>query len=142
MSSSLKYTFALFPNTALSFAIKFMFQYERNSSSKMRHLSLVNMNTNLFGPNEYNLLSLLTCMCGWSCVYLVLSWYLEKIMPGDYGVRLPFYFPFMVGNLALVSLDSHLWHKRRNFFKYLYNASVGEKSVWLSQSQPFLAHFF
>ncbi len=29
-----------------------------------------------------------------SLLYLLMSWYLEKILPGEYGVPLPFYFPF------------------------------------------------
>ena len=70
---------AFMPNTALTFAIKFVFQYERSS----QHLSLTNMHVSLFKTiqhgSEYNLLSLLISMIVWSFVYLGASWYVEKI---------------------------------------------------------------
>lgn len=37
----------------------------------------------------------LIAMLLWSAVYLILSWYIERIFPGEYGIKLPFYFPFM-----------------------------------------------
>lgn len=40
--------------------------------------------------------SLWIAMIFWSIVYIVLGWYLEKVFPGEYGVKMPFYFPFMV----------------------------------------------
>ena len=39
---------------------------------------------------------LILVMLFWSCFYLILSWYIERIWPGEFGVKLPFYFPFMV----------------------------------------------
>jgi hypothetical protein len=37
-------------------------------------------------------------MIGWSIIYVVIHWYLEKILPGEFGVPLPFYFPLMVSS--------------------------------------------
>ena len=105
MTTFYKYTFAVFPNVAFSLAVKFMNQYERSS----RPLSMWNMHVSLFTQEDdqegavgvYTLSSLLLVMCMWSAMYLVVSWYLERIMPGEYGVKLPFYFPFMVRSLFL-----------------------------------------
>jgi hypothetical protein len=38
----------------------------------------------------------LIAMLFWSGFYLLLSWYIERVSPGEYGVKLPYYFPFMV----------------------------------------------
>lgn len=35
-------------------------------------------------------------MIFWSVVYIFLGWYLDKVFPGEYGIKMPFYFPFMV----------------------------------------------
>lgn len=32
----------------------------------------------------------------WTLVYIPISWYIERIFPGEYGAPQPFYFPFMV----------------------------------------------
>jgi len=39
---------------------------------------------------------LLLCMITWTCFYILVAWYVERIFPGDYGVKLPYHFPFMV----------------------------------------------
>ena len=54
------------------------------------------MYKNLFNEG-LTLGGLLLVMLSWSCFYLILSWYFERIWPGEYGVKLPFYFPFSVG---------------------------------------------
>jgi len=34
-------------------------------------------------------------------IYSILTWYLESVMPSDFGTALPFYFPFTVSILVL-----------------------------------------
>jgi hypothetical protein len=34
-------------------------------------------------------------MIAWTLIYIPISWYIERIFPGEYGAPLPFYFPFM-----------------------------------------------
>jgi ATP-binding cassette subfamily A (ABC1) protein 3 len=51
--------------------------------------------SNLFG-DPLNLGALWASMLFWSFVYLLLSWYFEQVFPGEYGIKMPFYFPFMV----------------------------------------------
>ncbi len=31
----------------------------------------------------------------WCLIYVFLGWYIEKVKPGEYGVKLPFYFLFL-----------------------------------------------
>jgi hypothetical protein len=46
--------------------------------------------------DKFNLAVLLTVMLVYSVAYLPLAWYIDKIMPGEFGVPLPVYFLFMV----------------------------------------------
>nr|UOU03317.1 ATP-binding cassette subfamily A3-like 4 [Brachionus rubens] len=89
-SSIAKYFFSIFPNSALSFAVQVMLQYERSG----RKLGFSKLFVNLY-DDELNLGSLLISMLMWSLVYLGLSWYIERILPGEFGVKQPWYFPFM-----------------------------------------------
>ena len=50
-----------------------------------------NLFENLF-DDPLNLGTILILMLVWSFVYLPLTWYIEKIMPGQFGIPLPFYF--------------------------------------------------
>jgi hypothetical protein len=43
-----------------------------------------------------NLGAILSAMIFWTLVYVPITWYIERIFPGEYGAPLPFYFPFMV----------------------------------------------
>ncbi|CAF0703608.1 unnamed protein product [Brachionus calyciflorus] len=89
-SSSIKYLFCLFPNTALIFAFQVIFQFERSGKS----LSYSNLYTNIF-DDSLNLGAVLAAMIGWTLVYIPITWYIERILPGEFGAPLPFYFPFM-----------------------------------------------
>ncbi len=85
-----KFLLCIFPNYALNFAIQVVYQYERSS----KRFSLVNLYQNLFGEG-LTLGLVLTIMIFWSFFYLLLSWYIERIFPGEYGIKLPWNFPFM-----------------------------------------------
>ena len=66
--------------------------FENFFASNLEDQTLAN-NTTVLGY-------LLLCMLGWTLFYLVLSWYFERVFPGEYGIKLPYYFPFMVVILA------------------------------------------
>nr|APD26552.1 ATP-binding cassette transporter subfamily A member 3-like X2 protein [Brachionus koreanus] len=85
-SSAIKYLFCIFPNTGLIFA----FQYERSG----KEFSYLNLYENLF-DDSLNLGAILASMIGWTLLYIPVTWYIERILPGEYGAPLPFYFPFM-----------------------------------------------
>lgn len=90
-SSSIKYLFCIFPNTGLTFAFQVIFQYERSGED----FSYLNLYENLF-DDTLNLGAVLASMIGWTLLYIPVTWYIERILPGEYGAPLPFYFPFMV----------------------------------------------
>nr|QUF59432.1 ATP-binding cassette transporter Abca3-like4 [Brachionus angularis] len=88
-SSVFKYFFSIFPNSALNFAIQIIYQYERSG----KKLNLFNLYKNLLN-DELNLGALLASMLVWSFVYLLASWYIEKISPGEFGIKQPWNFIF------------------------------------------------
>lgn len=53
------------------------------------------MYTNFF-EDPVNVGGILACQLSWTIIYFPLIWYIERILPGEYGAPLPFYFPFMV----------------------------------------------
>ena len=85
----LKYLLCFFPNSALLFGFDVIFQFERSN----RQLTMHNLYTNVFN-DPLNLGSTIISMLIWSFVYIFFSWYLENILPGQYGASLPFYFLF------------------------------------------------
>ncbi len=56
---------------------------------------------NLF-DDPLNLGSIISAMIIWSIIYLPITWYLEKVYPGDYGIPLPFYFPITVRHILSI----------------------------------------
>ena len=93
---------AIFPNYALNFIFQVIYQFEMGSET----LAISNMfdtyyydrdeAENGFSSRSVSVGGLLLSMISWSIVFVILSWYIEKIRPGDYGIKLPLYFPFMV----------------------------------------------
>jgi hypothetical protein len=64
----------------------------------------------------------------WSAFYLMLSWYLERVFPGEYGVKLPFYFPFMVSSvlffiISIIHLQNGIKKKKSYWFENLATAT-------------------
>ena len=66
-------------------------QYERSNKA----LTYNQLYISLF-RDSLNVGGVMSAMLGFSLSYLIINWYLEKILPGEYGVPLPFYFPFTV----------------------------------------------
>lgn len=56
---------------------------------------------NLF-DDPLTLGGVLLAMLVWTILYLPLIWYLEKVIPGKFGISLPFYFPLMVRGQSAV----------------------------------------
>lgn len=52
------------------------------------------MYTNLY-DDPLVLGATLASMIVWSFLYLPLAWYIERVLPGEYGTPLPFYFPLL-----------------------------------------------
>jgi hypothetical protein len=45
---------------------------------------------------EFTMLYCLLILLADSVLYGILTWYFDAILPGDYGIPLPWYFPFTV----------------------------------------------
>ena len=75
----------------MTFAWETINQYERSG----KVLDTAQLYHNLFNDSE-NLGGILACMFAYTLLYIPIAWYIERVMPGEYGVPLPFYFPFMV----------------------------------------------
>jgi ATP-binding cassette subfamily A (ABC1) protein 3 len=92
LPSQFKYVLCFLPNVSLNLCLQVIFQYERSE----RSLSMDNLGQNLF-DDPLNVAAVLVAATCWSLFfYLPLIWYFEKVMPGKFGIALPFYFPFMV----------------------------------------------
>lgn len=70
--------FCIFPNMALTFAFQVIFQYERSGPN----LDLSKLFTNIF-DDPLNLGTILIMMLLYSTFYLPLTWYIDKILPGQ-----------------------------------------------------------
>nr|QUF59429.1 ATP-binding cassette transporter Abca3-like1 [Brachionus angularis] len=88
-TSVLKYLFCFFPNLGLIFGFQVLYQFERST----RVFNIAQLYENLYS-DPLNLGSIMATMLLWSVLYFPLTWYFENILPGDYGLPLPFYFPF------------------------------------------------
>ena len=112
--SAIKYPLCIFPNMGLTFALQTINQFERSS----KVLGIAQLYTNIFNDTE-NLGAILAAMFGYTLLYIPAAWYIEHILPGDYGVALPFYFPFMV----------RTWNKKNNKI-YLILKNIKKPSYW------------
>lgn len=73
----------------------------------MKVFGISKLFVNLF-DDGLTLGGVLIAMLLWSAVYLILSWYIERIFPGEYGIKLPFYFPFMVFHPSFILFFSSI----------------------------------
>lgn len=148
LPSGAKYFFCLFPNAGLLFAFQIIFQYERSGMKSLFYCIMtwkVKFNLVIFKgeslgfPQLYknlyndplNLGVILLIMIIWTVVYIPVTWYIERIFPGDYGAPLPFYFPFMVCLRSL--LDSVLAYYLFFFFLYKAFLLAWSESNWSSE---------
>jgi hypothetical protein len=90
-SSGIKYILCFVPNYGFMFALQPILQFERSSKT----LNFTTLYTNLYG-DSVRLGFVLLAQMFWTLCYIPLTWYIEKIFPGEYGAPLPFYFPFLV----------------------------------------------
>ena len=55
-----------------------------------------NLNSPISVDDEFTFLQVLLMMGVDTILYLLVTWYVEGVFPGDFGVPKPWYFPFMV----------------------------------------------
>nr|UOU03314.1 ATP-binding cassette subfamily A3-like 1 [Brachionus rubens] len=122
-TSVVKYLFSVFPNLGLVFSFQVLFQFERSS----RAFNIPQLFDNIY-DDPLRLGAILICMLSWSIIYFPLTWYLENILPGDFGIPLPFYFP----------LTKNYWFPQnilKNSKKYQQSLNSSDNSAF--ESEPF-----
>ena len=98
-----KYALCLLPNTCLSVMVNIITKYE----TAQKTLTLLDLRVPV--NNEQNfLLTEAYFMLIFDCfLFLFLTWYIENIFPGEYGIPKPLYFPFQpsywCGNKGTIS---------------------------------------
>lgn len=70
--------------------------------------------------DNFSLLDSMLMLLGSSGVYLVITWYVDGVFPGEYGVPLPWYFPLSVRIIILILITS----RDRNFSFYFSRKTV------------------
>jgi len=55
-----------------------------------------NINTVSSGDDNFPMLHTMIMLCFDIILYSVLTWYIDSLLPGDFGTPQPFYFPFTV----------------------------------------------
>jgi len=71
-----------------------------------------NINTVVSVDDNFTMLHTLMMLCVGIIFFAILAWYLDAVLPGDFGTPQPFYFPFtvFVKVLSVVNLICH-WCK-------------------------------
>ena len=100
MGRATKMICCLLPNTGMAFACQIISMFEGTGAG-------VQWSTLTSGPSPDDNMSLFDCIIMLiidSFLFLLLALYIEGVRPGEFGVPLPWYFPFTVSlNTALAS---------------------------------------
>lgn len=77
--------------------------------------------------DNFSLLDSMLMLLGSSGVYLVITWYIDGVFPGEYGVPLPWYFPLSVRIIILILITS----RDRNFSFYFSRKTVHKNCTFV-----------
>lgn len=92
MSLSAKLALCLFHNSGMSFGFMLMMRHEGTTTGVQWH--------NLFDPvtvdDDLSVGATMMMLLADSVIYLVIALYVEKVLPGEFGIAQPWYFPFTV----------------------------------------------
>ncbi|KAM9100986.1 phospholipid-transporting ATPase ABCA3-like isoform 4-T10 [Sarcophilus harrisii] len=106
MTHSMKIISCLSSNVAMALGVMFMIQLEgKGSGIQWKHVSKVSM-FKKFGFGEV-LVMLLTD----SILYGLVTWYVEAVFPGQYGIPQPWYF-FIKSLISSTLVIYHYWKRR------------------------------
>lgn len=81
----------LFAPVAFGLGSTFILQWEM----KQQGLTFSNFSTTAIPDDHISFLAIVVFMLVDALLYFVLTWYIEGVHPGQYGVAKPWYFPFM-----------------------------------------------
>lgn len=77
--------------------------------------------------DNFSLLDSMLMLLGSSGVYLVITWYVDGVFPGEYGVPLPWYFPLSVRIIILILITL----RDRNFSFYFSRKTVHKNCIFV-----------
>ena len=77
-------------NLAMSEGIQLIGQFEAQGTG----INFSNWGHGLSVQDDFNLLSVIIIMFVNNFIHLILAYYFENVLPGDYGIARPWYFPF------------------------------------------------
>ncbi|XP_048270251.1 phospholipid-transporting ATPase ABCA3-like, partial [Bombus terrestris] len=137
ISSALKIIYCFLPNTNMAFGIYIMAMKE----SRAVGIDWSTISEPALPGDILNLLLILGLMLVNSVIYLLVTWYTTQAFPGEYGVALPWYFPFTLdywkggkdqefSELANIKSEND----QENVEKDPFNLRAGIKIVNLSKS--------
>ncbi|XP_062564160.1 phospholipid-transporting ATPase ABCA3-like [Armigeres subalbatus] len=90
MSLSAKLALCLFHNTGMSFGFMLMMRHEGTTAGVQWH--------NLFSPvtadDDLSVGATMMMLLADAVIYLIIALYVEMVLPGEYGIAKPWYFPF------------------------------------------------
>uniref|UniRef100_A0A8B9P3H1 P-type phospholipid transporter n=1 Tax=Apteryx owenii TaxID=8824 RepID=A0A8B9P3H1_APTOW len=89
MTVNLKILASLLSQVAFGFGTEYLSRYEEQGLG----LQWGNIRTSLLEGDEYSFLFSIKMMLFDAFLYGILSWYIENVFPGDYGLPQPWYFP-------------------------------------------------
>lgn len=85
-----KYAISLFPNSAMSLGFKLMMRQEANGYGAQWS----NVFSRATQEDPFTVGDTIVMLLVDALIFLLVALYVEQIMPGEYGVPQPFYFPF------------------------------------------------
>ncbi|XP_024080485.1 ATP-binding cassette sub-family A member 1-like isoform X6 [Cimex lectularius] len=90
LSTSSKILMSLSSNVALGLGAAYFAQYEESAVGM--HWS--NINKSPMIGDQYNMLYIIYMLLLDAVLYMILTWYIETVRPGEYGIPKPWNFPF------------------------------------------------
>ncbi|XP_064626259.1 phospholipid-transporting ATPase ABCA1-like isoform X3 [Lineus longissimus] len=90
MTMSQKATGCLLSNVAFGFGCSYIARYEEQGVGIQWH----NFAVSPIPDDHFNMMQCIIMMFADALIYWILTWYIEAVFPGQYGVPRPWYFPF------------------------------------------------
>ncbi|XP_052777802.1 phospholipid-transporting ATPase ABCA1-like [Mya arenaria] len=96
-----KVSVGLLSNVAFGYGCKFIAMWEEQAIG----LQWSNMGISPLNDDDFSMLHCVSMMLIDLVIYALLTWYIEAVFPGQYGIPKPFYFPIKALTTCFISLD-------------------------------------
>ncbi|XP_052776388.1 phospholipid-transporting ATPase ABCA1-like isoform X2 [Mya arenaria] len=98
-----KMSVGLFSNVAFGYGCNFIALWEEQAIG----LQWSNMGISPINDDDFNMLHCIGMMLIDLIIYALLTWYIEAVFPGQYGIPKPFYFPIKALTKCCISWDKN-----------------------------------